>query len=645
MSQDPTAALAALLRAASITDHEEILKAANAALKSNKSDGLAQHTRVVALLKLDRFKDAYRAIIEGGLKLEGVCALEKAYALYKLSEMDEAATALASIGIEQRSLSHVAAQVAYRVEKFDEAQSIYNRLLASNSHEEYNDMKINIQAAQAQAEWKRVASSCSVDSEKVPDTFELCYNAACACIAQGSLSMASKLLQRALTLCDTTDELIQEEKEEERRFILAQQAFVFAKLGDGEHARDMYDSLDVKAEADADFRLIIENNRLALDEKPENPFLVERQLAAWLSSSKEAKLFNFQSGLLAQNSSIIDLQAHKINGVKTRAYEVADPTRMPSANSDVNNMSIIGAAAETHGLAEKNVLKHLTSLLKRRPYDVGLVLTIAQLQLRRRNFGAALYSLECFFSRLEGCDDEEYQRVRFSPGLIALAVSLKKVQKRDTSAKAQLIKAAEFWRNRPAKSAISLLQEAGIELVSSSSKDDIRLAGAIFAKLDAEEQTSSITSAGLVAALAAANASVVEEHTARLPSVESFIDGVNTGRLIDSGVLFYRGTSTSKKRPYPNDSTGERVPTKRTRRRLPKNFVEGQTPDPERWIPLRDRSSYRPKGKKGRKKAAESTQGGMIKEEETIGLVGGGGVKVERASMSGASKKKKKGKK
>ena len=78
---------------------------------------------------------------------------------------------------------------------------------------------------------------------------------------------------------------------------------------------------------------------------------------------------------------------------------------------------------------------------------------------------------------------------------------------------------------------------------------------------------------------------------------------------------------------------------------MPKNFVDGQTPDPERWLPLRDRSSYKPKNKKGKKKVADSTQGGVTKDEETLGLVGGGGVKVEKAAAGGASKKKKKGKK
>lgn len=378
---------------------------------------------------------------------------------------------------------------------------------------------------------------------------------------------------------------------------------------------------------------------------PRNPFLLERQVAAWRSSSTtEAKLFKFQSDVLAQNSSIVSLWAHKTGGVKTRAYRTVDQAESPTNSFELNNMSVIGAAAETQGLPEKDVLKSLISLSKRRPYDTGLTLVIIQLHLQRRNPGAALHTLELFFSRLEGSDNEQCHRVRFSPGLVALAVVLKKTQKRHNSAKAELIKAAEYWHHRPASSAFSLLKEAGVELVLSSSKDDIRLAGAIFKKLNEEKLASPVTSAGLVAALAAANAFEVEQYTTLLPPVESLVHGIKVDELINSGILVSPSSSTSKKRPLTIDTNVKRAAKKR-RRRMPKNLVDGQAPDPERWLPLRDRSSYRPKGKKGRKKAAESTQGGVVKEEETIGLVGGGGVKIEKAAASNAAKKKKKAKK
>jgi signal recognition particle subunit SRP72 len=57
--------------------------------------------------------------------------------------------------------------------------------------------------------------------------------------------MASKLLQRALTLCDASDELTEQDKAGERKPILAQQAFVMAKMGNMDRAKELYRSINL----------------------------------------------------------------------------------------------------------------------------------------------------------------------------------------------------------------------------------------------------------------------------------------------------------------------------------------------------------------------------------------------------------------
>lgn len=372
---------------------------------------------------------------------------------------------------------------------------------------------------------------------------------------------------------------------------------------------------------------------------------MERQISL-MSSPNDAKLFKFQSNSLDRNSAVVDLHAKKLKGVKDKAERSRNEAKQPSTSPNANVMSVIAAAAETQGLSGPSTLHSLIDLSNKRPKDTGLVLTIVQHHLQRKKLGAALYVLESFFSRLEKANDDEDMAVRYSPGLVALAVSLKRLQKRDSSAKTELVKAAKYWRNRPIGPVSTLLREAGTELAKSSNEEELDLAGATLGKLHDENKESDITSAGLVAALAVSRVSSVEDHIERLPSIPSLIGDIRVETLVDAGVATpSNGSSLSKKRPPPSDAPNDRLSNKRKRRRMPKNVVEGQTPDPERWLPLRDRSSYRPKGKKGKKKAAESTQGGVVKEEETLGLVGGGGVKVEKSSSSNAAKKKKKGKK
>jgi signal recognition particle subunit SRP72 len=249
MASNPTATLTSLLRGSTIEDHEEVLKAANAVLKSSKINPEALHTRVVALLKLDRFNDALRALDDGGDKLAETCVLEKAYALYKTGQLAEAEK-LAQ-GANTRGLKHVAAQVAYRAEKFEDAARLYKELSseAMAIEGEENDLRINSSAADAQLEWQgngdKVETSRKKPSREDLEAFETSYNAACGCIARGDLGAGSVLLKRARDLCEALDELSDEEKRAEVLPIMVQQAFVFTKLGKLEEAEALQKMINI----------------------------------------------------------------------------------------------------------------------------------------------------------------------------------------------------------------------------------------------------------------------------------------------------------------------------------------------------------------------------------------------------------------
>lgn len=241
MPSDPASVLSNLLRSSTIVDHEEVLKAANAAINANKGDVTSHHTRIVALLNLDRFDDVLRAIDEGGSKLEEACAKENAYALYKVGKLDEATTVLKRAGVKDRCFRHIAAQVAYRAERFDEAQDIYQKLLSEEAGTEVNDLTINAKASAAQREWQGTPQPTPKDEQL--DTFELCYNVACSHIGRGDFEKASSLLQRAAMLCDGSDDLSEEDKQAEMQPILAQQAYVYARLGKLKEGLELYNSL------------------------------------------------------------------------------------------------------------------------------------------------------------------------------------------------------------------------------------------------------------------------------------------------------------------------------------------------------------------------------------------------------------------
>lgn len=110
--------LESLLKKLSLTedapDHEEILKHANNVLKSSKGNPRALHTKVVALLNLDRHEDALRVFTSNNDKIFlDIAVLEHAYCLYKVGKLQDALdlsqTVLAA-NPNARALKHIAAQ-------------------------------------------------------------------------------------------------------------------------------------------------------------------------------------------------------------------------------------------------------------------------------------------------------------------------------------------------------------------------------------------------------------------------------------------------------------------------------------------------------------------------------------------------------
>ncbi|KAL1842511.1 hypothetical protein VTJ49DRAFT_5117 [Mycothermus thermophilus] len=685
MGDAAVVALNSVLQRSEIHDHAEVLNVASAAVRAAKGRPAdlvaAQHTLVVALLNLDRFDDALRAIAEAGDALADTCALEKAYALYKTGDLDTAEAVLRRAGIDSpaahRGLKHLAAQIAYRAEKFDQAASTYRELAANDGgaqNGEENDLRINLSAANAQLEWQGKGWAVP-DREKQParedlEAFETAYNAACGCISRGDFAKAAVLLKRSRDLCEAAEDLDDEEKKAELVPIIVQQAYVCTKLGKLDEAAGLQKSLSLDDAPDSSAKVVARTNSLVFQTES-NPYLAQR-LAEQLPEPKgNDKLFEYQSSLLRHNKYVLDLHAQKFSGVARSTSKILSKDPVPSIASSKSDLGVLGAAAASQLRTGDDALREILPLLKTRPDDVGLLLTAIQLYVQLNNPGPAIDLLENFFARLETAATPEHADVRFAPGLVALAVSLYRTQNRHVAIRQELSKAAAHWQKKTDSSTTSnpgtsVLRAAGVELLRSSHPSDLAAAGEAFTRLVAARPDDRLARAGLVASFATTDFSRAAPHLDVLPAIESLTRGVNVDALLEAGVAApppaptqpSRGTKRLAEEPsgkQPQQAKEQAAAAKKRRKRkLPKTYDPDKKPDPERWLPLRDRSSYRPKGKKGRKRAAEATQGGVVRDDqETLELAGGAGsVKVEKAPASGAAaggggggKKKKKGKK
>ena len=396
---------------------------------------------------------------------------------------------------------------------------------------------------------------------------------------------------------------------------------------------------------DQSTRQIGQINKLTASTKPSNPYLCHRIFHSFPSLPKGDKFFEFQQDLLKHNEIALDLLSSKYAGVAKSTARFLSEEASPTISAIVNGISSANAAAHAQNQLGKLGIKSILPLLEKRPKDVGLLATIVQLYILTKNHGAAIQVMEKFLKHLEETKTEADQDVRFDPGVIAILVSLYSIEGRRSHIRSELAKAASYWRHRSKRSS-KLLRAAGFTLLQSGNAEDLEKAGEIFDSLRQQDPGDRFASAGLVAAYATTDSSRVNQESERLTAINRLTTGIDVKALERAGMpQAVQNTSSilSRKRAA---TESVKPPKKRSRKsRLPKDHDPNKKPDPERWLPLRDRSTYRPKGKKGKQKQAALTQGG-VNEKAAEGLnADAPKAGVVSGSGGGGGKAKKKNKK
>ncbi|KAJ5896494.1 uncharacterized protein N7473_005893 [Penicillium subrubescens] len=641
--------LSSLLQRATIDDHEEVLKSCNEALKKSKNDQNAQHIKAIALLKLDRYEDALRVFEAGGDALKQIAGFEYGYALYKCGKLDEALDAVTK-SAAGRGASHLEAQVSYRAEKFRRAADLYERLSQDGAAPEANDLGINSWATDAQLQWKGEAEYVRHDrpSREDLESFETAYNAACLTIARGAFAQGEVLLNRAKNICQTSEDLTPEDRAAELLPIAVQYLYVLLRLGKTEQAEALLQEISVEDIPELSTKKIARNNIVLARQTNINPFILYKTLHETPDSVNNDRLFDFQDNILVGNSHAADLLVQKYDGIIRSTNKALSKSSYPSATASINLLSVYNAAAQAEGQTGQKALKKILPLLERRPKDLGLLLTVVQLYVSEGNTTSAITAMERSLQALEESISEEDQDARFNPGLLSALVSLYQLEGRKLQIRSTLAQAAAYWRKKP-DSPASLLRAAATSLLHSDDRADLATAGDLFKALYQQDSSDRVALAGYVASQATLDYSQVESQLEQLPEVSELVGDIDVSALEAAGIM-PSATSAAAAAAFAGarkrtaaDKEGRAV--KRVRKsRLPKDYDPEKKADPERWLPLRDRSSYRPKGKKNKQRAADRTQGGPVNEkaEESPATVqqkaGGGG------GGGSAKNKKKKGK-
>ncbi|KAJ6188770.1 hypothetical protein N7519_003678 [Penicillium mononematosum] len=569
--------LASLLQRASIDDHEEVLQSCNAVLTKSKSNLQAQHMKVVALLKLDRYEEALKTFQAGGDALKQSAGLEYAYASYKCGKLEEATEALTRAA-SGRGASHLEAQVRYRAENFRRAAELYEQLSkdAASSAHEVNDLSINSWATDAQLQWKGETEFVRHDrlSREDLESFETTYNAACLNIAKGEFKQSEVLLNRAQNICRTSEDLSPEDKAAEMLPIAVQQLYVLIQLGKLEEAEAVLKDISVENITELSTKKIARNNIVLARPTDVNPYILYKALHDTPDAINNDRLFEFQDP------------------------KAQSKRPSPSTDAITNLLSVFNAAAHAQGETGPKALKQIVPLLERRPTDIGLLLTVVQLYVSGGNTTSAITAMERTLRCLEGSNES----IRFNPGLLSVLVSL-------------------YQREGPRAPRVPPPRSSRLLLLHSEDRADLATAGDLFRGLHQQDPNDRIAIAGYVASQATLDYAQIESELDRLPAVSDLIADVDVSALESAGIspsassVAAAAAAFAGARKRTAASADDRANKRVRKSRLPKDFDPAKKPDPERWLPVRDRSSYRPKGKKGKQRAAALTQGGPVNEK------------------------------
>ena len=414
---------------------------------------------------------------------------------------------------------------------------------------------------------------------------------------------------------------------------------------------------------------IAQVNILAAQESLANPYLTHRIFQESREQLTGDKPSTFQSSILQQDAYVVDLLSLKHDGVSRSTSKAIAAQPAPTVSGSINSLAVLNAAAKAKSGTGKAGIKVLLPLLQKRPNDIGLLLTIIQLYVATNNPGSAISLLESFFKRLEESATPADNDARFAPGLIATLVSLYSLQRRKSHIRTELVKAASYWRHKSKQDPslplpINLLRAAGISLLENPQGEDVKHAVEVFSELHNRDPSDRSAIAGLIAASSSVHdkshaKEISDDLLSDLTPIPRLTATINVDELEAKGIprpataLAPEAPPASKKRKNEDEQPKKAKKLRKTK--IPKNYDPKNPPklDPERWLPMKERSYWKPKKKRGKGGGAQgATQGGLVVEEKEKGKLPDAKPDTRPASgtggsgggAGGAGKKKKKGK-
>ncbi|KAM4049436.1 signal recognition particle subunit SRP72 [Anomaloglossus baeobatrachus] len=578
-------------------DFTRALKSVNKILQVAKDDVKALHCKAVCLIHSGSFKEAL-TLINNNSKLltSDVIAFEKAYCEYRLNKIDSALKTIENAPQKTEKLSELHGQVLYRLERYEECLSVYRDLIR-NSQDDYDEER--------QTNLSAVVAAMNLWSKTKPEdlglqetTYELCYNAACSLIGQGRLGDAMKKLREAENLCrqsisEDTD-LTEEDIDAELTIIHGQMAYVMQLQGSIEDALQLYNQIIKLKPTDVGLLAVVANNIITVN-KDQNVFDSKKKVKLANAEGVESKLSKRQLQAIEFNKALLSMYTNQAEQCRKLSSSL-------QAQNPENLLPVLIRAAQL--CREKQHAKAIDLLQEFADHNPDhapqIKLTMAQLKLSQGNVTKACMIMKTI------------KEVEHRPGMVSALVTMHSHDEDIDSAIEVFNQAINWYQEKQPNSPshLALIREASnFKLKHGRKKEAIN----DLEQLWKQNPKDIHTLAQLISAYSLVDANKAKVLSEHLPSSDTMHLKVDVDALENStGATFIRKKAAKVAAEQAKVQGQVEIKKKRKKKKgkLPKNYDPKVTPDPERWLPMRERSYYRGK-KKGKKKEqiGKGTQG------------------------------------
>jgi signal recognition particle subunit SRP72 len=581
----------------------KVIEICDKILERDPKDKDAISCKCIALLQVGRFEDVLQFLAKNK-EFDRDLHFEKCYALYRTRQYQQALGLLRASKDRTLRMRLLEAQILFRLEDYANCAQIYENLINQGTEVTPELLTNFIAALTGSGNTKKCVEVLSKYKKILKESFEFAYNGAVNYLEMGDLDTAQHFLNDAKLVLEEQKkrgEISETEFQDEVAIIVTQLAYINQRRGKEREALEVYENILKSNPSDISVRAVATNNSLAVRKGDRLNSTI--RLAQLTSPEFQEKLTSKQKRILGMNRCLLLLQMTKMDECKAAAIQL----QKEYPESEI--LPIITASIFYSERKVDKAIQTLKDYINQNPQkSTNAKLCLAQIYLTQENTKEVTEILKSVAAEF-----------RAIPNMLSSLVTLyEKVNDIDNAIKVLDEGLLNVSRNNEHYSKI-LRKNADFKMKFKRYKEAAEMYKQLleFSQSDLQALTS------LIIAYSYFDPETAEKYEARLPPLRIDETKFDINKLENVPFII---TTTSKREPRASSSANSGTqPTKKKKRKRhnkkPKNYDPKVPPDPERWLPRWQRSSF--KGRKRGKKqqpAPKPTQGAphltLSKEEE-----------------------------